>query len=72
VRCIIIDHKHEPEYPALNRAAFLIERASVPRYHPSPYCAEMGQLLAGIAARLQENQPNSQSEGQDGQNHPAH
>lgn len=44
----------KPQWPELNRAAFLIERAIVPRYYPT-YCAEIGQLLAGIEARLQEN-----------------
>ena len=41
-------------YPELNRAAFLIERACVPRYYPG-YCAETVQILAGLAARLREH-----------------
>lgn len=36
----------EPTYPALDRAAFLIERTCVPRYYPPTYCAEAAQLLA--------------------------
>lgn len=30
----------DPTYPALDRAAFLIERTCVPRYYPPRYCAE--------------------------------
>lgn len=50
----------EPTYPALNRAAFLIERACVPRYYPS-YCAEAAQLLALLEAARQKNTPQEHS-----------
>ena len=43
---------HEPTYPPLNRAAFLIERACVPGFYPS-YCAEAAQILAAMDACLQ-------------------
>ena len=54
----------DPTYPALDRAAFLIERTCVPRYYPPRYCAEAAQLLAMLeAAQLrrnpQENRPHS-------------
>ena len=38
-------------WPALDRAAFLIEHASVPKYVPR-YCAEAAQLMAMLAASL--------------------
>ena len=40
----------ESVYPALNREAFLIEHACVPRFYPS-YCAEAAQILAEIERR---------------------
>ena len=43
----------EPAYPALDCAAFLIERACVPRYYPPRYCAEAAQLLAMLEAARQ-------------------
>ena len=46
----------DPTYPALDRAAFLIERACVPRFYPS-YCAETAQLFAMMEAAQQENGP---------------
>ena len=54
----------DPTYPALNRAAFLIERTCVPRYYPPTYCAEAAQLLAMLEAAQQksipqENRPHS-------------
>ena len=45
----------EPTYPALDRAAFLIERTCVPRYYPPTYCAEAAQLLAMLEAAHQQN-----------------
>ena len=38
-------------WPVLDRAAFLIDHASVPRYVPH-YCAETAQLLSMLAASL--------------------
>ena len=43
----------KPTYPALDRAAFLIERTYVPRYYPPRYCAEAAQLLAMLEAARQ-------------------
>ena len=43
----------EPTYPALDRAAFLIERTCVPRYYPPAYCAEAAQLIAMLEAANQ-------------------
>ena len=47
----------EPTYPALDRAAFLIERTCVPRYYPPTYCAEAAQLLAMLEAARQKSSP---------------
>lgn len=47
----------EPTYPALDRAAFLIERTCVPRYYPLCYCAEAAQLLAMLEAAQQKSIP---------------
>ena len=47
----------EPAYPALDRAAFLIERACVPRYYPPTFCAETAQLLAMLEAAQQKSSP---------------
>ena len=47
----------EPTYPALDRAAFLIERTCVPRYYPPRYCAEAAQLLAMLDAVRQKSIP---------------
>ena len=47
----------EPAYPALDRAASLIERTFVPRYHPPTYCAEAAQLLAMLEAARQKSIP---------------
>ncbi len=49
----------ESTYPALDRAAFLIERTCVPRYYPPTYCAEAAQLLAMLEAVQQKNSENS-------------
>lgn len=54
----------EPTYPALDRAAFLIERACVPRYYPPTFCAETAQLLAMLEAAQQKSSP--QERGEDG------
>ena len=45
-----------PNWPALNRATFLIDHASAPRYVPH-YCAEAAQLASMLAAYLQQNDP---------------
>ena len=45
----------DPTYPALDRAAFLIERTCVPRYYPPRYCAEAAQQRRNP----QENRPHS-------------
>ncbi|MFG6351254.1 MAG: hypothetical protein K1W21_06460 [Oscillospiraceae bacterium] len=50
----------EPTYPALDRAAFLIERTCVPRYYPPTYCAEAAQLLAMLEAAQRQNAPQEQ------------
>ena len=42
----------DPAYPALDRTAFLVERACVPRFYPS-FCAETAQLLAMLEAAQQ-------------------
>ena len=47
----------DPTYPALDRAAFLIERTCVPRYYPPRYCAEAAQLLAMLDAVRQKSIP---------------
>ncbi len=47
----------DPTYPALDRAAFLIERTCVPRYYPPRYCAEAAQLLAMLEAAQQRRNP---------------
>lgn len=47
----------EPAYPALDRAAFLIERTCAPRYYPPTYCAEAAQLLAMLEAAQQRRSP---------------
>ena len=46
----------DPAYPALDRTAFLVERACVPRFYPS-FCAETAQLLAMLEAAQQKNIP---------------
>ena len=51
----------EPTYPALDRAAFLIERTCVPRYYPPIYCAEAAQLLAMLDAARQKNEATGSS-----------
>lgn len=48
---VSINSTHDPTYPVLDRQAFLIERACVPRYMPV-YCAEAGQLFAALADYL--------------------
>lgn len=47
----------DPTYPALDRAAFLIERTCLPRYYPPRYCAEAAQLLAMLEAAQQRRSP---------------
>jgi len=47
----------EPTYPALDRAAFLIERTCVPKYYPPRYCAETAQLLAMLDEARQKSIP---------------
>ena len=47
----------DPTYPALDRAAFLIDHTSVPRYYPPRYCAEAAQLLAMLEAAQQRRNP---------------
>ena len=42
-------------YAALDRAAFLIERACVPRAYPT-FCAETAQLLAMLEAARQKSE----------------
>ena len=50
----------DPTYPALDRAAFLIERTCVPRYYPPRYCAEAAQLLAMLEAAQRQSTPQEQ------------
>ena len=50
----------EPTYPALDRAAFLIEHACVPRAYPT-YCAEAAQLLAMLEAARRKEAPQKHS-----------
>ena len=45
---------HELNWPALDRTAFLIDHASVPKYIPH-YCAEAAQLISMLAASLQQH-----------------
>ena len=49
-------------WSALDRAAFLIERASVPRYVPR-YCAEAAQLMSMMAESLQQQNQSGGSNG---------
>lgn len=51
---------HEFGWPVLDRTAYLIEHACVPRAVPS-YCAEEAQFFAALAACLRRNQPVSGS-----------
>lgn len=51
----------DPTYPALDRAAFLIERTCVPRYYPPRYCVEAAQLLAMLEAVRQRGSPQKKS-----------
>ena len=46
----------EHTYPALDRTAFLIEHACVPRAYPT-FCAETAQLLAMMEAAQRQNTP---------------
>ena len=50
----------DPVYPALDRTAFLVERACVPRFYPS-FCAETAQLLAMLEAAQQKSTPQEPS-----------
>ncbi len=47
---------HKPAYPPLDRAAFLIEHACVPKSYPS-FCAETAQLFALMEAARRGNTP---------------
>lgn len=51
-----INSEKDTTYPILDRAAFLIERASVPRHYPV-FCAEVCQLLAAMEAVIRQNRP---------------
>ena len=51
----------EPTYPALDRAAFLIEHACVPRAYPI-YCAEAAQLLAMLDAAQRQSSTQTANE----------
>lgn len=44
------------DWPVLNRAAFLIEHACVPKSYPS-FCAETAQILAALAGRMRQVSP---------------
>lgn len=55
----------DPAYPALDRAAFLIERICVPRYYPPTYCAEAAQLLAMLEAAQQKSIPRERGKDAD-------
>lgn len=48
---VYINPTTESTWPMLDRTAFLIEHACVPKYIPS-YPAEIAQLLAGLDAYL--------------------
>lgn len=50
----------EPTYPTLDRAAFLIEHACVPKAYPT-YCAEAAQLIAMLEAARQKETPQEHS-----------
>lgn len=50
----------DPAYPALDRTAFLVERACVPRFYTS-FCAETAQLLAMLEAAQQKSTPQEPS-----------
>lgn len=52
----------EQTYPALDRAAFLIEHTCVPRYSPPVYCAEAAQLLA-MLEKARQNTPQERTDG---------
>ena len=47
---------HEPDWPILDRTAYLIEHTCVPRAAPF-YCAEAGQFFAALAACLHRTSP---------------
>jgi len=47
---------HEPTYPPLDRAEFLIERACAPNRAPR-YCAEAAQLFAALAEAFSGRKP---------------
>ena len=51
----------DPAYPALDRTAFLVERACVPRFYPS-FCAETAQLLAMLDAAQRQSFTQSSNE----------
>ena len=53
---------HKFNWPVLDRVAFFIDHAGVPRYVPH-YCVEAAQLMSMLAASLQQN---SLSGGHDG------
>ena len=44
------------DWPVLNRAAFLIEHACVPKSYPS-FCAETAQILAALVERMRQGSP---------------
>lgn len=43
-------------WPVLNRAAFLIKHACVPKSYPT-FCAETAQILAALAERMRQGSP---------------
>ena len=51
-------------WPVLDRAAFLIEHASVPKYVPH-YCAEAAQLMSMLAESLKQESVGGSSGGEE-------
>jgi len=47
---------HEPTYPALDRAEYLVERTYMPNRAPR-YCAEEAQLFAALAEAFARRKP---------------
>ena len=57
-----ITDAHESNWPALDRTAYLIEHACVPKVVPT-YCAEEGQLFAALAAALHQRSKQEKDNG---------
>lgn len=54
---------HEPDWPILDRTAYLIEHTCVPRAAPF-YCAEAGQFFCGAGGLPAPHQPAGKQRGE--------